>query len=80
MIAESRRVLKPDGLFGFVDSVQIGDLPRFDDMLGDFPKMFHEPFYRNYIDNPLEKVIEAQGFHEIRSDTGFFSKVVSAHK
>ena len=78
ILAESRRVLKDGGFFGFVDSIQKGDKPVFDTLLEDFPKSFHEPFYRNYIENSMEGLLEEQGFAAVRKDTGFFSKVAWA--
>jgi ubiquinone/menaquinone biosynthesis C-methylase UbiE len=80
VIAESKRVLKKGGFFGLVDSIQTGDKKLFDSLLQHFPKAFHEPFYREYISSPMEKLLKNQGLSEIRSDTGFTSKVCSALK
>jgi ubiquinone/menaquinone biosynthesis C-methylase UbiE len=78
VVAESQRVLKKGGFFGFVDSLQTGDKKLFDALLRQFPKEFHEPFYREYISSPMEALLKDQGFTHIRSDTGFTSKVCSA--
>lgn len=80
VIAESLRVLKPAGFIGLVDSLQLGDNPELDRALIDFPKEFHEPFYKNYIDNPMEDIFSKLGVLEVRSGRGFFSKVVSGAK
>ena len=48
--AEMARILKPGGLFVFLDSLQLGDRPPWDGLLEAFPARFHEPYYRNYID------------------------------
>ena len=46
--AEIARVLKPGGLFVFIDSLQMGDKPGWDGLLEAFPHRFHEPYYRHY--------------------------------
>lgn len=76
VLQESLRVLKPNGFIGLVDSLQIGDNPQLDTALKNFPKEFHEPFFKNYAENPLEDLFSQMGVSETRSETGFFSKVV----
>lgn len=78
VLAEARRVLKPEGFFGFVDSLQGGDYPSFDPLLTRFPKDFHEPFYRDYVAHPMEGLIQDAGFRDPRGSRGFFSKAVWA--
>lgn len=78
VIAEAKRVLKPKGFMGHVDSIQNHDAQHFKFALEQFPVSFHEPFYKNYIQNPLEKLVIDAGFKKIKSERGFFSKVVSA--
>ena len=78
VLAESRRVLKKDGVFVFVDSAQKGDLPALDPVLENFPKQYHEPFYRDYIENPMEELVRRAGFKDLVTGRGFFSKVCSA--
>lgn len=80
VLAESQRVLRPGGFFGFVDSVQRGDNPTFEHLLAQFPQDFHEPFYRNYIENPMERLVSEAGFSAPTTDTGFLSKVLSSAK
>lgn len=77
---ESLRVLKPGGVMGLVDSIQLGDAPQFEKLLPDFPRMYHEPYYRNYIETPMERLVEGAGFQNASTSVGFFSKVVSAFK
>jgi ubiquinone/menaquinone biosynthesis C-methylase UbiE len=78
VLAESRRVLKPKGMMAFVDSLQLGDKPYFDKALKDFPVNFHEPFYPNYAQNPMEELISQAGFVAVERGFGFFSKMVAA--
>ncbi len=76
IVRESRRVLKRGGFLGAVDSVQLGDIPDTDRMLENFPKNYHEPFYRNYVQKPLEKLFKKERLKNIGKGTGFLSKVV----
>lgn len=80
VIKESVRVLKPGGFWGFVDSLQLGDRPEFDEALKLFPVEYHEPFYRNYIETSLDETIQASGLQIESRGTGFFSKVIAAKK
>jgi ubiquinone/menaquinone biosynthesis C-methylase UbiE len=80
VLAEARRVLKPGGFFGLVDSIQNGDKAAFDPLLAQFPVDYHEPFFRDYAARPMEGLVSEEGFTDVSKDTGFFSKVVSARK
>ena len=75
VLSESKRVVKSGGFVGLVDSLQTGDVKVFDDMLSGFPKQFHEPFYRDYIANPMEGIMQELGLRHVSSDFGLFSKV-----
>lgn len=76
VLQESKRVLKPQGLLGFIDSLQLGDDPQMNWALEQFPKDFHEPFYTNYIKTPMEDLLREISSHELKSDLGFFSKAL----
>ncbi len=78
VIGEAKRVLKPKGFMGHVDSIQKHDAKHLHSALAQFPIAFHEPFYKNYSENPLEKLVMDAGFKSVKSERGFFSKVVSA--
>lgn len=75
VLEEARRVLTPGGFFGLVDSLQKGDDPELDWALDVFPREFHEPYYAHYAANPMEGLLEAAGFGNIQSDTGYLAKV-----
>jgi ubiquinone/menaquinone biosynthesis C-methylase UbiE len=79
-LAEARRVLKPGGFFGFVDSVQKGDKAGFDPLLTHFPVEFHEPYYRDYLEHSMEGLIRSAGFEGLEQGTGFLSKWVAARR
>jgi ubiquinone/menaquinone biosynthesis C-methylase UbiE len=80
VVAEGMRLLKPNGFYGLVDSLQLGDIPIFDQALSQFPIDFHEPFYKHYIKHPMDEVLESVGLRDIESGTGFYSKWVVATK
>jgi ubiquinone/menaquinone biosynthesis C-methylase UbiE len=80
VLKESARVLKPGGYFGFVDSLQKGDTLEFNSMLDAFPVSFHEPFYSNYSETPMEPLLREAGLSDVRSGTGFVSKFAYATK
>ena len=80
ILKEAHRVLKKKGFLGLVDTAQLGDIPEFDPIFKNFPVSFHEPYYTNYIKTPIEKLVKAQKFKLLGSETGFFSKVTWATK
>ncbi len=75
VIAEQLRVLKPGGWAGAIDSAQPHDVPAYSPLLENFPEEYHEPFYRNYLEHPLEGLFaEGAGSSEAERGRGFFSK------
>jgi ubiquinone/menaquinone biosynthesis C-methylase UbiE len=78
VVAEAFRVLRPGGFFGLVDSLQKGDDPDLDWALDFFPREFHEPYYAHYAANPMEPMVESEGFGAIESGTGYMAKWLSA--
>jgi ubiquinone/menaquinone biosynthesis C-methylase UbiE len=76
VLSEAARVLKPGGFCGLVDSLQNEDRREFDWALEQFPVDFHEPFYKNYLQNPMEGLLQEAGFAQIDRKVGFFSKAV----
>lgn len=80
VIAEADRVLQPGGFCGLVDAIQMNDRPDFEWALSQFPVDFHEPFFKNYQQNPMEGLLLHQGFEGIETNLGFFSKAVTGRK
>jgi ubiquinone/menaquinone biosynthesis C-methylase UbiE len=78
ILEEAKRVLKPGGIFLFMDSIQLHDNPDLDWALLDFPKNFHEPFYKNFITTPMNDVFQKAGFKVLESKNAFLSKVIAA--
>ncbi|WP_375571054.1 class I SAM-dependent methyltransferase [Ahrensia marina] len=77
---EIARVLKPGGLFVFVDSLQPGDTPAYDGLLELFPQLFHEPYYTTYATTDLIDLFQSAGLKIMHEDTAFFSKVLAFEK
>lgn len=80
VLQEAKRVLKDGGFHGVLDSIQLGDEPTFDSALELFPKDFHEPFYKNYSQTPMESLLQDQGLPVTSVNKGFFSKSLSSVK
>jgi ubiquinone/menaquinone biosynthesis C-methylase UbiE len=73
---ECARVLKRGGRLIVLDSVQIGDVPRYDGMLELFPQNYHEPYYDSYVREDFGAMAEAVGLDHVRDTTAFVSKVM----
>jgi ubiquinone/menaquinone biosynthesis C-methylase UbiE len=80
MLSESLRILKKGGFIGTLDSIQSHDDPDFLWAIERFPVDFHEPYYKNYINKPLEKIFSSLSIKSIKTKVGFLSKVVTGTK
>lgn len=80
VVAEGFRVLKSQGFYGLVDSVQNEDKKEFNWALEQFPVDFHEPFFKNYLHNPMEGLLKNQGFSSLDAKMGFLAKALKAVK
>jgi ubiquinone/menaquinone biosynthesis C-methylase UbiE len=78
--AEIARVLKPGGLYVFIDSLQWGDKPGYDGLLEGFPVRFHEPYYENYLGDDVPALLTGCGFEPVQTSLAFLSKVVVSRK
>jgi ubiquinone/menaquinone biosynthesis C-methylase UbiE len=80
---EIARVLKPGGLFVFVDSLQWGDVEGYDGLLEAFPQRFHEPYYLDYLGDRLggaDGVFARSGLPPVDAFPAFLSKVTVCRK
>jgi ubiquinone/menaquinone biosynthesis C-methylase UbiE len=78
--AEIARVLKPGGLYIFIDSLQWGDKPGYNGMLEAFPVRFHEPYYENYLGDDLQALFSECGLEPLQTSLAFLAKVVVSRK
>lgn len=79
-VREVARVLKPGATFVFVESLQFGDDPDYDGLLEIFPVMFHEPYFRSYLDEDLGALFADAGLELEASANAFLSKVLTLRK
>jgi ubiquinone/menaquinone biosynthesis C-methylase UbiE len=77
---EIARVLKPGGLFVFLDSLQMGDRPGWDGLLESFPARFHEPYFRSYAIDDLDGMFTACGLVPESMSTPYLSKLLVRRK
>jgi hypothetical protein len=63
-----------------VDSLQTGDEPDYDGLLEVFPELFHEPYFRSYLDDDLEQLFVRAGFACEGRSNAFLSKVLRLRK
>ncbi len=73
---EIARVLKPGGVFVFVDSVQPQDVPELERYLESFPAYFHEPFYGSYSTTNLAALFREAGLVLKGEDKAFLTKAM----
>jgi ubiquinone/menaquinone biosynthesis C-methylase UbiE len=79
-IAEAYRVLKPNGTFVICDSIQVVDAPELKPMLDNFPVVFHEPFYTDYVNDDMDSRLREVGFEIKAIEQHFASKYWILHK
>ncbi len=80
VINEAYRVVQPGGTFIICDSIQLSDSPELKVSMENFSAMFHEPFYRNYIEDDLNGRLEQAGFEVVEMQVHFMSKYWIARK
>jgi ubiquinone/menaquinone biosynthesis C-methylase UbiE len=80
VVAEMFRVLAPGGLVVIEDSAQLADSGDLADTLTNFPAEFHEPFYRDYMQDDLAALLREQGFAVIADETHLVARVIAARK
>ncbi|HVY03737.1 MAG TPA: class I SAM-dependent methyltransferase, partial [Caulobacterales bacterium] len=77
---EIARVMKPGGLFLFVDSIQKGETPALDRMLEYFPIGFHEPYYGSYQQEDLAALFAQAGLAIVETRRAFLTKAILFRK
>ncbi len=69
--------LKVGGKGIIIESLQVSDVDFLNEVLYDFPKYYHEPFFKSYIENSVEKTLESLGAKNIKVTKRLFSKCIS---
>lgn len=80
VLTEAYRVLQPGGMFILCDSIQVSDFPEQRVMMDNFANLYHEPFYRNYIEDDMGQRFSQAGFEILGIESHFMSKYWIARK
>ena len=80
VLRDAFRVLEPGGVLVLADSVQLADSPQFAAAMENFRRVFHEPFYRDYIGDDIDQRLSAAGFETITAESHFMTRIWSARK
>jgi ubiquinone/menaquinone biosynthesis C-methylase UbiE len=80
VLEECFRVLEPGGVLVLADSVQLADSPQFEVAMDNFRRVFHEPYYRDYIGDDIDGRLSSAGFSGIRASSHLMTRVWSATK
>ncbi|WP_338461160.1 methyltransferase domain-containing protein [Synechococcus elongatus IITB7] len=80
VINECFRVLESGGTVVLNDSIQAIDSPQFRPLMDGFYQMFHEPYYRHYMEDDLCDRLSQAGFVDIQTSNHFMSKIWVARK
>lgn len=80
LLEKQLECLAPGGMGIVLESLQIGDIKFLDEVLYDFPKYYHEPFYKHYIEHSVEEQLTELGAINIQVTKRLFSKAISFQK
>jgi ubiquinone/menaquinone biosynthesis C-methylase UbiE len=80
VLAESSRVLKKSGLLAIADSIQLDDEPVINSVLENFPRDYHEPFYKDYIQWNVKDSLQKEGLQTLACEHLLLSKYWVAQK
>ena len=74
------RLLEPGGVLVLADSVQLRDSPQFDVAMDNFRRVFHEPYYRDFIGDDIDQRLLDAGFSAVSAESHFMTRVWTATK
>tara|TARA_Y100000746_G_scaffold150953_1_gene129354 strand:- start:709 stop:1794 length:1086 start_codon:yes stop_codon:yes gene_type:complete len=80
VLQDCYRLLEPGGVLVLADSVQLKDSPQFDVAMDNFRRVFHEPYYRNFISDDIDQRLKDAGFSDVQAESHFMTRVWTATK
>lgn len=80
LVREAYRVLKPGGLLLLADSLQYDDEPDLNMFIERFPKVYHEPFYKDYSLDPMDQLLTKVTGQPAEKEHVFFTKLAWVKK
>ena len=80
VINDCFRILEAGGVITLADSVQLADSPQFSTVMENFRRVFHEPYYRDYISDDIDARLKAAGFEAVVAESHFMTRVWTARK
>jgi len=78
VFGELCRVLAPGGTLVIQDSAQLHDSPELAPLLEQFPRDLHEPFFSDYVADPLEALFEGHDLEIEGVEPVFVAKLLCA--
>lgn len=79
-MSEIARVVRPGGLVALLDSVQLDDAPDVAFFLHNFPRVYHEPYYKGYLQDPLPAIAREAGLEVLDDRDHLLSRAVVARR
>lgn len=76
VVREALRVVRPGGLFAVLDSAQLDTSADIAFFLESFPKIYHEPYFKGYLRDPLPALLTECGFDVVTDRNHFVSRAV----
>ena len=80
VLDDAYRLLEPGGVLVLADSIQLKDSPQYSVAMDNFRRIFHEPFYRDFISDDIESRLSNAGFTGISAESHFMVRVWTANK
>jgi ubiquinone/menaquinone biosynthesis C-methylase UbiE len=77
---EALRVLRPGARLVICDAAQARDAEGWQTPLENFPKIYHEPYFKSYLRDDLGSMLEEVGFQVESTEVHFLVKIVTARK
>ena len=74
------RILRPGGVVVICDSMQLADAEELGEIMDSFDKTFHEPYYRDYIQDDLGVRLQSAGCEILDVQVHLWSRYTVARK